>query len=84
MGITRGLITLVLLIAFHALVAWLYSSRNKHRFDAVARLPLENDLGTEPLSPTSAAQDVRMARSAWMRGSGPTTGEEVKTSARND
>ena len=43
MGITRGLITLVLLIAFLALVAWLYSSRNKHRFDAVARLPLEDD-----------------------------------------
>jgi cytochrome c oxidase cbb3-type subunit IV len=43
MGITRGLITLVLLVAFLALVAWLYSSRNKHRFDAVANLPLEEE-----------------------------------------
>jgi cytochrome c oxidase cbb3-type subunit IV len=49
MGITRGLITLFLLIAFLVLVAWLYSGRNKHRFDAVARLPLEDDADSSPV-----------------------------------
>jgi cytochrome c oxidase cbb3-type subunit IV len=43
MGIARGLITLILMVAFLALVAWLASSRNKHRFDAAARMPLEDD-----------------------------------------
>jgi cytochrome c oxidase cbb3-type subunit IV len=51
MGIARGLITLVLMLAFLALVAWLASSRNKHRFDAAARMPLEDDAGPEPLTP---------------------------------
>jgi len=52
MGIARGLITLTLLVAFVALVAWLANTRNKHRFDAVARLPLEDDAEFSPaLSP---------------------------------
>jgi cbb3-type cytochrome oxidase subunit 3 len=43
MGIVRGVVTLVLMLAFLALVAWLASSHNKHRFDAAARIPLEDD-----------------------------------------
>jgi cytochrome c oxidase cbb3-type subunit 4 len=43
MGTARGLITLILMVAFLALVAWLASSRNKHRYDAAAQLPLEDD-----------------------------------------
>jgi len=31
------------MLAFLALVAWLASSRNKHRYDAAAQLPLEDD-----------------------------------------
>ena len=42
-NIFRGLVTLVLLLAFTVLVLWLASPRNKHRFDATARLPLEED-----------------------------------------
>ncbi len=54
MGIVRGLITLVLLVAFLALVAWLASGRNKHRFDAVARLPLEEDSAAAAPAATSS------------------------------
>jgi cytochrome c oxidase cbb3-type subunit IV len=54
MGTFRGIVTLILLLAFVALVIWLASSRNKHRFDAAARLPLEDDRpsDTEPTPPT--------------------------------
>lgn len=43
MGTLRGLITLVLLLLFVALVVWLWRRGNKHRFDAAARMPLEDD-----------------------------------------
>jgi cbb3-type cytochrome oxidase subunit 3 len=43
MGTIRGLITLVLMLTIVALTVWLASGRNKHRFDAAARLPLEDD-----------------------------------------
>ncbi len=46
----RGLITLVLLLAFVAMALWLASPRSKHRFDAVARLPLEDDAPSNPKS----------------------------------
>jgi cytochrome c oxidase cbb3-type subunit 4 len=42
-GTVRGLITLALLIAFVAIVAWAWSKRRKPDFDAMARLPLEED-----------------------------------------
>lgn len=42
-GTVRGLITLALLVAFVALVAWAWSKRRKADFDAAARLPLEDD-----------------------------------------
>lgn len=42
-GTVRGLVTLALMLAFIAIVAWAYSKRRKADFDAAARLPLEND-----------------------------------------
>jgi len=42
-GTVRGLITLALLIAFVALVVWAWSRRRKPDFDAMARMPLEED-----------------------------------------
>jgi cytochrome c oxidase cbb3-type subunit 4 len=42
MGIVRGLLTLVLFLAFMALWAWAWSKNRKDEFDHVARLPLEN------------------------------------------
>lgn len=47
MGTVRGLLTLILMVAFIALVVWLFSSRNKHRFDAAAKLPLEDQPPTD-------------------------------------
>ena len=39
----RGLSTLVLLIAFIALVFWAYSGRRKKSFDEAAQLPFADD-----------------------------------------
>ena len=39
----RGLITLALLIAFVALVVYVYGKRRKATFDEMARMPLEDD-----------------------------------------
>jgi cytochrome c oxidase cbb3-type subunit 4 len=53
MGTLRGIITLVLMGAFIVLVVWLMSSRNKHRFDDAARLPLDDDApNTKPTIPS--------------------------------
>jgi cytochrome c oxidase cbb3-type subunit IV len=42
-GIVRGVITLVLMILFIALVRWAWSSRRKELFDSMARMPLDED-----------------------------------------
>lgn len=43
MGILRGLITLVLMILFVAYSVWAWSNSPKKTFEAMARLPLEDD-----------------------------------------
>lgn len=43
MGIVRGLMTLLLMVLFTAIVIWAWSARQKDKFDAAARLPLEED-----------------------------------------
>lgn len=47
-GTIRGLGTLILMLAFVALVAWAWSPSRRQRFDEAARLPFEGDdtLGT--------------------------------------
>ena len=42
-GTVRGLLSLVLLLAFLALVAWAWSGRRRADFDEAARLPLSDD-----------------------------------------
>jgi cytochrome c oxidase cbb3-type subunit 4 len=42
-GILRGLITLVLLLLFIALVVWAWSDRRKKTFDSMARMALEDE-----------------------------------------
>ena len=42
-GIVRGLITLVLLLLFIALVAWAWSDRRKKTFETMARMALDDD-----------------------------------------
>jgi Cbb3-type cytochrome oxidase component FixQ. len=45
-GMIRGLLTLVLFVAFMALWVWAWSKNRKVDFEAAARLPLE---GNEPI-----------------------------------
>jgi len=49
-GVARGLITLLLLLLFVAYVIWAYSKQRKSTFDALARLPLEEE--SNPVSRT--------------------------------
>ena len=51
-GTIRGLITLLLMLAFIGLVAWAYSKRRKKDFDEMAQLPFraypsEKDQGSK-------------------------------------
>nr|WP_316638869.1 cbb3-type cytochrome c oxidase subunit 3 [uncultured Roseateles sp.] len=39
----RALVTVLSMVAFLAIVAWTYSRRNRHAFDAIAALPLQED-----------------------------------------
>ena len=54
MGTIRGLVTLALMTAFVAMVIWLAGKGNKHRFDAAARMPLEDDSSIDSRSTSSA------------------------------
>jgi cytochrome c oxidase cbb3-type subunit 4 len=49
-GTFRGVITIVLMLLFIALVAWAYSRRRHEDFSEAARLPLEED-DAPPSSP---------------------------------
>ena len=42
-ALLRGLLTALLIIAFGAITAWAYSARRRSTFEALARLPLEED-----------------------------------------
>jgi len=42
MGVIRGLITLVLMVAFIAMVVIVWSRRRSAEFESAARLPLED------------------------------------------
>lgn len=52
MGVVRGLLTLVLFLAFMTLWAWAWSKNRQAEFERVARLPLE-----DALPDPSASQD---------------------------
>jgi cytochrome c oxidase cbb3-type subunit 4 len=42
-GTFRGVLTVILMLLFIALVFWAYSRRRSDDFDAAARLPLDDD-----------------------------------------
>jgi cytochrome c oxidase cbb3-type subunit 4 len=42
-GLVRGLLTLVLFLAFVGIVVWAYSSRRAGDFDEAANLPLNDE-----------------------------------------
>ena len=41
-GLVRGLLTLILFLAFMTLWAWAWNKNRKHDFERMARLPLED------------------------------------------
>ena len=41
-GTVGGIVTAVLLLTFLGVVAWAWSARRQHDFDAAARLPLDD------------------------------------------
>ncbi len=47
-GWVAGITTLLSMIAFLGVVAWSYSRRRREAFDALARLPLEDDARQTP------------------------------------
>ncbi len=47
-NIIRGVLTIVLIIAFLGLVVWVWSSKRKETFDKLSRMPLEEDEGQAP------------------------------------
>ena len=42
MGVVRGLLTLILFLAFMTLWAWAWNKNRQAEFDRIARLPLED------------------------------------------
>jgi cbb3-type cytochrome oxidase subunit 3 len=42
MGVVRGLLTLVLFLAFMTLWAWAWSKNRQQEFESLARVPLED------------------------------------------
>jgi cytochrome c oxidase cbb3-type subunit 4 len=47
-GNVAGIVTAMLLLTFLGVVAWAWSGRRKHDFDAAARLPLDNGEDKSP------------------------------------
>lgn len=52
-GIVRGVITLVLMGLFIALTLWAWSGRRKPLFDAMARMPIDDDAAPPVSTPGS-------------------------------
>ncbi len=44
----RGVLTIVLIIAFLGLVVWTWSGKRKETFDKLSHMPLEEDDGQAP------------------------------------
>jgi len=44
----RGVLTIILMIAFLGLVVWAWSSKRKETFDKLSQMPLEEDDGQAP------------------------------------
>ena len=43
-----GIVTAILLVAFIAGTAWVFSARRRAEFDAASKLPLERDEESQP------------------------------------
>lgn len=54
----RSVVTVFSMLVFLVIVAWAYSARNRHAFDAIAALPLVDD------DPAPMDSDANAGRSA--------------------
>jgi len=48
LGLIRGLLTLLLMLAFIGMVVYVYSRKNRATYDAAAAMPLEDGSGDKP------------------------------------
>ena len=46
-GLVRGVLTLILFVAFMTLWAWAWNKKRKQAFDLMARLPLDDQESTQ-------------------------------------
>ena len=60
----RALMTGVLIVAFVAIAIWAYSTRRRSTFDALSRMPLEEDSLDEDSLDENPHQENRPERSA--------------------
>ena len=51
MGVLRGVLTLVLMLAFIGMVIYVYSKRNRSVYEQAAKLPLEDSNSSQLTSP---------------------------------
>ncbi len=49
-GVLRGLLTLVLMLAFIGMVIYVFSKRNREAYEQAAKLPLEDSWTSQPSS----------------------------------
>jgi len=49
MGVVRGVLTLLLMLAFIGMVIYVFSKRNKSIYDQAAKLPLEDSPVINPV-----------------------------------
>ncbi|MBZ9559282.1 MULTISPECIES: cbb3-type cytochrome c oxidase subunit 3 [Modicisalibacter] len=61
-GTFRGLMTLLILIAFLGVVAWAYSTRRKSDFDEASRLPFADDEDEDATPPGRDAPPARQKK----------------------
>ena len=54
----RAFVTVLSMLVFLAIVAWTYSRRNRHAFDAIAALPLVDDDPVQAGDTTSAGRSA--------------------------
>jgi cytochrome c oxidase cbb3-type subunit 4 len=62
MGVLRGLLTLILMLAFIGMVIYVYSKRNRGAYEQAALLPLE-DSNSSQLSPSNGDEVKQRSQS---------------------
>lgn len=53
----RGIFTLLLMVAFVAIVIWAWSGKRRKDFDEAARLPLEENVPSPVADPTAETRE---------------------------